>query len=158
MKEILLTILAFCLVIFSLYFPFRIAYLDNQPKQVTVGPNQTYTWASDQLLTRSLETTFSLKSPAYFELRQGEIVKQAVYETPVIGETNGLYWIRDFPMTGTWATSAQVTIFSLEESSFTISATFWYKFINYFLAVAFCAILLLISLIILVWLDSVIPG
>lgn len=155
MKEIFLTILSVCLVLFSLFAPFRYAYLDNQPKTITVGPNQTYDWTSGQTFTRSVEGTFSLKSDAYFEVKYDQVIVQAAYEAPVLGEEEGLYWIRDLPMSGTWTTSASATIFSLEKTTISLTATFWYEFTNYLVAVFFCFVFLVISLIIVVWFDSI---
>lgn len=157
MKNWFLMILFACLIIFSFVFPFHMAYLDNQTREVTVGPHQTYLWTSDYTLSRPIEDTFYLKSYTYFDLKQGGIVKQAVYEEPVLGEDSGLYWIRDFPMSGAWTISGPATIFSLEETIITISTSFWHKLANYIIATISCLFLLIVSLVILHWLDLIIP-
>lgn len=157
MKSWVLMTLFVCLIIFSYVFPFRSAFLDNQTHQVTVGPNQTYLWTSDHTLSRSVEDTFYLKSSTYFELN-GQIVKQAVYEEPVLGEDSGLYWIRDFPMSGAWNISNPATIFSLEEeTTLTVSTSFWYKLVNYVFAFIGSFVLLAFSFLFIIWLDRIIP-
>lgn len=155
MKETILSILAVLLFLSSFYFPFRLAYHDNQPKKVTVGPNQTYTWSSGTTFWRSLEGNFSLKSGSYFEVKHDQAIVQATYEKPIFGENAGTYWIHDLPMTGTWTISSSASIFSPEETTITISATFWYQVGNYTLAFFFCLMCLLISLMIIMWLDRV---
>lgn len=157
MKSWFLIILFACLTIFSFIFPFRIAFLENQTHEVIVGPNQTYLWRSDKTLSRSIEDTFYLKSFDYFELKQEKIVKQAVYEEPALGEDSGLYWIRDFPMSGAWNTSSPATIFSMEETTLTVSTSFWYELINYVFAIIGSFVLLVFSFLFIIWLDQIIP-
>lgn len=156
MKSWFLMILLVCLIIFSFVFPFRIAFLENQTHEVIVGPNQTYLWTTGHTLSRSVEDTFYLKSSTYFELN-GQIVKQAVYEEPVLGENSGLYWIREFPMSGAWNISSQATIFSMEETTLTVSTTFLYKLANYVFATIGSFVLLVFSFLFIIWLDQIIP-
>ena len=142
----------------SIIVPYKVVSSANTPKQIEVGPNQTYFWTSGYTLSRSLEGTFSLKSSNYFELSQGDIVKQSVYEEPTLGENNGLYWIRDYPMTGSWTVSnSSPEIFSLETSTFISTPNFFEKGLNVILGAVFGFIFWIFSVGFLAWLDKVIP-
>ena len=156
MKTILLIILFVFFTFASIIVPYKVVSSANTPKQIEVGPNQTYFWTSDYTLSRSLEGTFSLKSSAYFELRQeGKTPKQSVFEGPSVGENNGLYWVRDFPMTGDWKVSgSSPEIFSLKPSTFISTPYFIKKGFNIFLGAFFGFFFWLLSIGFVLWLDS----
>lgn len=128
---------AFCTIVFLIIVTVfcvvgtvkSIAYF-NSPRIVETGPNKTFTWTSSDILT--VHGTYSLKSYGYFQVIQGDRPKQAVYEEPTIGEENGLYWIRDYPMSGDYLVSGSATVFSVEAYSATATPTPASKIFNIF--------------------------
>jgi hypothetical protein len=154
MKTILLVILFVFFTAISIIVPYKVVSSANTPKLIEVGPNQTYFWTSGYTLSRSFEGTFSLKSSSYFELRQeGKKPKQSVFEGPPVGENQGMYWIRDYPMSGTWINSNHAEIFSLEPSTFISTPYFIKKGFNIFIVAVFGFFFWLISVSFVTWLD-----
>lgn len=157
MKSYLLIILFLFFTAGSIVVPYKAVSSANTPKQIEVGPNQTYFWTSGHIVSNSLEDTFSLKSYRHFELHQGTIVKPATLEAPEPGEDQGLYWVRDFPMSGTWSISSPATIFSLETSTFISTPNFFEKGWNILIGSVLGFVFWILSVGFVAWLDKVIP-
>jgi hypothetical protein len=142
-KGIFSLLLFIGLTISCIYFPNQwIAGLDD-PKKVTVGPHQTYQWSFQSNLTPS-DGIYTLKSTHYFEISQSDTTKQSILENPEIGFSDGQYWIRDYPMSGSWQISSGAEIFSLETSEIAVTTNDSQKSFNTFQVIiaAICAWLL----------------
>ncbi len=126
MKTTALFLLFLVFTVACIFLPAHFVSVSNTPKQIDIGLNQTYYWASDHILT--LDGTYSLKSLYYFELHQGDVTVQAILEAPEPGESNGMYWIRNYPMTGNWDVSGgSPIIFSSQDSLITSTPDGWGK-------------------------------
>ena len=155
MKVFLCILLLAVLTTACIYFPYKLVSSANASQQITLDRNHTFSWYRGDTLT--LNGTYTLKNPSYFELHQSTSLKQAIFEAPQEGENTGFYWVRDFRMSGEWSISTGADIYSLESSTFTSTSNNYGKTIYIILGIFYGIIGWLCSLSLTTWLFVHLP-
>lgn len=156
MRSLFFIALFVLLTIACIYYPAKLTSGENTPQQISIGPNAPHYWHSGDVLT--LNGTFSIKSTSYFEIKKNDVTqKQAILEKPEVGETDGLYWVRDFPMQGDLTITSGSTIFSLTESTIVSRPQEFDKFFNIFTGCVIGFSCWILGLAFLGWLETKIP-
>jgi hypothetical protein len=121
MSDKFIFVLFIVLTILCIAVPWVIVADANKPHQVAIGPYDTFSyWYLGNTLT--LDGTYTLKCSRFFELRQGETIKQSVLENAPDGKGKGDYWVRDYEMKGEWMVDrCSPNIFSLETTNVTLT-------------------------------------